>query len=209
MIARETVIMTAQHLTRLEDRRRLATLVAFAIEMEVALTDAAILMVEKMVGAMFRRADRTWSERLIDQARLFRNTARLHIRLGRTLLDARGTDGNALALVGERIGWPALEQSLRAAEELTRPGEDGLDEVVERYPAVRRFLPTFLTAFRFWAARTSDPLLGAVELLRTFYADGRTILPRKAPVSFLKPNGGASSCRPMVQSTSVPEKSRC
>lgn len=38
--------MTAQHLARLEGRRRPATLVAFAIEMEVALTDAAILMVE-------------------------------------------------------------------------------------------------------------------------------------------------------------------
>lgn len=36
-------------------------------------------------------------------------------------------------------------------------------------------------------ARAGDPLLGAVELLRTFYADGRTILPRKAPVLFLKP----------------------
>ena len=47
VIAREAAIMTAQHLTRLEGRRRLATLVAFAIEMEVALTDAAILMVEK------------------------------------------------------------------------------------------------------------------------------------------------------------------
>nr|WP_262503793.1 hypothetical protein [Sphingosinithalassobacter sp. CS137] len=179
--------MTAQHLSRLEDRRRLATLVAFAIEMEVALTDAAILMVEKLVGAMFRRADRTRSERLIEQARLFRDTARLHIRLGRTLLDARSTGRNVLALVDERIGWPALEQSMRAAEELTRPGEDGLDEVVERYPAVRRFLPTFLVSFRFRTARPGDPLLGAVELLRTFYADGRTILPRKAPVSFLKP----------------------
>jgi TnpA family transposase len=187
VIARETAIMTAQHLTRLENRRRLATLVAFAIEMEVALTDAAILMVEKLVGGMFRRADRTRSERLIDQARLFRDTARLHIRLGRTLLDARSTGSNALALVDERIGWPALEQSVRAAEELTRTGEDGLDEVLERYPAVRRFLPTFIAAFRFRTARADDPLLGAVDLLRSFYPDGRTILPRKAPVSFLKP----------------------
>ena len=53
--------------------------------------------------------------------------------------------------------------------------------------AVRRFLPTFLAAFHFRTARAGDPLLGAVELLRTFYAHGRTIPPRKAPVSFLKP----------------------
>lgn len=123
---------------------------------------------------MFRR---TRSERLIEQVRLFRDTARLHIRLGRTLLQARSTGRNALTLVDERIGWAALEQNLRTAEELTRPGKDGLDEVIERYAAVRHFR----------AARAGDPLLGAVELLRTFYADGRTILPRKAPVSFFKP----------------------
>ncbi len=46
---------------------------------------------------------------------------------------------------------------------------------------------SLLAAFRFCTARAGDPLLGAVELLCTFYADGRTILPRKAPVSFLKP----------------------
>ncbi len=187
VIAREAGIMTAQHLTRLESRRRLATLVAFAIEMEVALTDAAIFMVEKMVGAMFRRADRTRSERLIDQARLFRETARLHIRLGRILLDARDAGGNALMLVGEGIGWPVLEQSLRAAEELNRSGEDSLAEIVERYAAIRRFLSTFLAKFRFRTSRAGDPLIGTIELLRTVYLEGRTILPRKAPVSFLKP----------------------
>ena len=61
VIARIAGIVTAQHLRRLERRRRLATLVAFAIEMEAALTDAALVMVEKMVGALFRRADRTRS----------------------------------------------------------------------------------------------------------------------------------------------------
>lgn len=46
----------------------------------------------------------TRSERLIEQARLFRDTARLHICLGRTLLEARSTGRNALTLVDERIG---------------------------------------------------------------------------------------------------------
>jgi hypothetical protein len=103
------------------------------------------------------------------------------------LLNARDTGGNALVLVGEGIGWPALEQSLRSAEDLTRSGEDSLAEIVERYAAVRRFLPTFLAKFCFRTARAGDSLIGAIELLRTFYLEGRSILPRKAPVSFLKP----------------------
>ena len=81
VIARIAGIVTAQHLRRLERRRRLATLVAFAIEMEAALTDAALVMVEKMVGSLFRRADRTRTERLIGSARLLKDTARIHVRL--------------------------------------------------------------------------------------------------------------------------------
>ncbi len=202
--ARDTTLR--EHRVAIERRLGLRAFVrtdrtmAFATASEVATStdrcDAIVAaMVERLRGAsvvlpvpalLERIALVARAERLIDQARLFRDTARLHIRLGRTLLDARGTGRNALARIDERIGWPVLEQSLRAAEELTRPGEDGLDEVVERYAAVRRFLPTFLAAFRFRTARAGDPLLGAVELLRTFYADGRTILPPKAPVSFLK-----------------------
>jgi TnpA family transposase len=143
VIARTAGIVTAQHLRRLERPRRLAMLVASMIEMEAALTDAALVMVEKMVGALFRRADRTRSDRLIGQARML--------------------------------------------EDLTRAADDGLEEVVERYPAVRRFAPTFLAAFTFRTARSGDPLLGAIEVLRTMYRDGRSVLPKRVPTSFIKP----------------------
>ncbi len=59
VVVRKAAIMTAQRLTWLKGRRCHATLVAFAIEMEVALTDGGILIVENLMGAMFRRADCT------------------------------------------------------------------------------------------------------------------------------------------------------
>ena len=187
VIARVAGIVTAQHLRRLERRRRVATLIAFAIEMEAALTDAALAMVEKLVGSLFRRADRTRSERLLGQARLLKDTARVHVRLGRVLMDARVSGRDPLPAIESRIGWDHLERSIRFAEELTRSADDGLDEVVERYPAVRKFAPAFLSAFTFRAARPGDPLLGAVEALRRMYHDGRSVLPKRVPTTFLKP----------------------
>jgi len=65
--------------------------------------------------------------------------------------------------------------------------------VVERYPAVRRFAPTFLAAFTFRTARSSDPLLGAIEVLRTMYRDGRSVLPKRVPTSSSS-RAGARSC---------------
>ena len=187
VISREAAIMSAQHLARLERRRRLATLVAFSIEMEVTLTDAAVGMAEKMIGSMFRRAERTRSERLMDDARLLKETARVHVRVGRALIEARRSGEDALALIDKAVGWDALERSVREAEELTRGSDDGMEEVLERYPAVRRFAPPFLAAFVFRASRPSDPLLSAVEVLKGFYASGRTAFPKRPPSSFLKP----------------------
>ena len=187
VIARVAGLVTAQHLRRLERRRRLATLVAFAIETEAALTDAALVMVGKMVGSLFRRADRTRSERLLGAARLLKDTARHHARLGRLLIDARAQGRDPLRAITDRIGWDQLERSVRDAEELTRSADDGLDEVVERYPTVRKFAPTFLAAFTFRAARASDPLPGAVEALRRMYRDGRSVLPKRVPTTFLRP----------------------
>lgn len=139
VIARTAGIVTAQHLRRLERPRRLAMLVATMIEMEASLTDAALVMVEKMVGALFRRADRTRSDRLLGQARLLKDTARFHARLGRLLVDARATGRDAIRHIEDQVGWEQRERSIRFAEDLTRSADDGLEEVIERYPAVRRF----------------------------------------------------------------------
>jgi len=55
-IARESAIVSAQHLSRFEEARRLATLVVFAREMETVLTDAAGAMFDKLIGLTFRSA---------------------------------------------------------------------------------------------------------------------------------------------------------
>lgn len=56
-IARKTAILSAQHLSRFDTPRRLTTLVVFAQEMDAILTDAALVMFDKMRGGVFRRAD--------------------------------------------------------------------------------------------------------------------------------------------------------
>lgn len=83
--------------------------------MEPALTDAALVMVEKMVGALLGRADRARSDRLLGQARLLEETARFHARLGRLLVDARATGRDSIRRAEDRMGWDRLERSIRFA----------------------------------------------------------------------------------------------
>jgi len=57
-IAKETTILSAQHLSRFDTPRRLATLVVFDRETEAILTDAALVMFDKTLGGVYRRVAR-------------------------------------------------------------------------------------------------------------------------------------------------------
>lgn len=57
-LSQEGSRLTAQHLTSLNPARRRAVLVAMAIETQVTLTDDAVLMFERLLGQLFRRAER-------------------------------------------------------------------------------------------------------------------------------------------------------
>jgi TnpA family transposase len=160
VMARESAIMSAQHLSRLDELRRFAILCAFAIEMEVALTDAAVFMMEKMIGSMFRRAAKSRSERLAEEAGRLKDIGRIYAALGRLLIDSRWAVEDPREAIGRDIGWTVIERSVRETEILTSSSDDGLEDVLDRYPMVRRFAPPFLAAFTFRAAKSNDPVLG-------------------------------------------------
>ena len=186
VMAREAAIMSAQHLSRLDDVRRTATLCAFAIEMEVALTDAAVFMMEKMIGSMFRRAERTRSERLIQEAGRLKEIGKVYAALGRLLIEGRWKPEDPRDAIDREIGWPIIERSVHETELLTSGGEDGLEDVLERYPMVRRFAPPFLAAFTFRAAKPGDPVLAAIAVLNDMYSSNRRTLPPNVPLGFLR-----------------------
>src|SRR6476619_3831959 len=75
-IARETAILSAQHLHRFDYQRRLATLVVFAREMEAELTDAALTMFARMMGEVFCKADRQHKDNLVNRAKMLDSSAR-------------------------------------------------------------------------------------------------------------------------------------
>src|SRR6202012_1493580 len=66
-------------------------------------------------------------------------------------------------------------------------GQDILITAAERYSGVRRFSPRFLAAFDFRSNTPNDPVLAAIELLRTMDRDGTRVLPKRPPSSFLPP----------------------
>ena len=186
VMAREAAIMSAQHLSRLDEVRRTATLCAFTIEIEVALTDAAVFMMEKMIGSLFRRAARSRSDRLVEEAGRLKEIGKIYAALGRLLIEGRWNPEDPRDAIDREIGWSNIERSVRETELLTAGSEDGLEDVLQRYPSVRRFAPSFLAAFTFRAAKSNEPVLAAVAILNDMYTANRRVLPPNVPLGFLR-----------------------
>ena len=185
-IGKETAILSAQHLSRFDTPRRLATLVVFALEMEAILTDAALVMIDKMLGGVYRRADRAYRENLVHRAKALDASARALLHMAKAMLAAKESGEDQDAAVERSLGWKRLKALVAETEiVVTNTREDNLAEIVERYPTVRRMIPVLLNAFVFRSWKPNDSLLDALDLLHGLYA-ARPKHPQRPPTAFLK-----------------------
>src|SRR3546814_11199226 len=72
------------------------------------------------------------------------------------LIEGRWNPEDPRDAIDREIGWSNIERSVRETELLTAGSEDGLEDVLQRYPSVRRFAPSFLAAFTFRAAKSNE-----------------------------------------------------
>lgn len=186
-IAKETAILSAQHLSRFDTPRRLAALVVFAREMEAILTDSALVMFDKMLGGVYRRADRAYRENLVHRAKALDASARALLHMAKAMLAAKESGEDQDAAVERSLGWERLKALVAKTDiVVTNTREDNLTEIVERYPTVRRIIPVLLNAFVFRSWKPNDSLLDALDLLRGLYTSRPKQFPQRPPMAFLK-----------------------
>ena len=179
----EGAIMTAQHIADLEPVRRIAILVAQVVELETRLADATLAMFEKYMGSLFTKARGKDERRFQATKRDVANALLLFRRTIFALKQAKATGEDGVSAVDREIGMARLERALPVIETAAYVAEqDILVTAAEKYSVLRRFSPRFLEAFRFQSNAPNDPVLAAVELLRT--TDARVFV-KRPPASFL------------------------
>ena len=179
-LAGEGLRMTAQP-------RRAATLAATVLRLDTELTDAALLMFDKLMGGLSRRAER----KAVDNAAAALRDAQRHLRLlaraGRALIAAREDGTDASETVESAVGWGPFLRAVAEAEQIARPETvDVRAELVQRWPAMRQFAPALLEAFAFEGTASASGLLKAVSLLRDTNQAGKRTLPGNAPLGFIR-----------------------
>jgi len=187
-ITREIPILVPPDISRFDMPRRRATLVVFAREMEAVLTDGALAMFDKMLGAVFRRADRAHKDNVVDRAKTLDASARALLGMAKAMLAAKAKDEDQVAAVERSLGWERLKALVSETEAAIADTRlDTLGEVVDRYASVRRMSPVVLGALAFRSWKDNDSLLSALDVVRELHASGAKKLPPHPPTSFLRP----------------------
>lgn len=186
-IAREAGRTTVQHVAGYERQRRHATLVATTLDITASLTDQAIELFDRLVGAMFRKAEGQHARAFQADARAINEKVRLYARVGAALIAARDGKQDAYAAIATVIPWERFRDTVSEAERLARPEEfDTLANLGQHYAGIRRWSPAFLDAFDFEGVPACASLVRAIVVLRDTNRSNAATLPKSAPTGFVR-----------------------
>ena len=186
-LVREAGRSTVQHVAGYERPRRHATLVAIGLDLCAGLTDQAVDMFDRLIAAMFRKAEGRHARAFQGDAKAINEKVRLYARVGAALIAAHETEQDAFGAIAAVMPWERFLSSVAEAEALARPEEfDAYQALGERHAGVRRWSPAFLEAFAFESVPASASLMRAIEALREMNRAGGSTLPKSAPTGFVR-----------------------
>lgn len=186
-LAREGRRQTPGHLARLRSARRLAVLAAFALETIADHTDQILVLHDRLIGGLLRRAARRHEETFYRSGRAINSKLRLLTQVGRAVLAARAAGDDLATAIEAVTDWATFAANIDAAEALTRAESfDVLDEADQCYPSIRRYAPVLLEVIEFQGIAASGPVLEALVILRRLYTGEIRKVPVDAPVSFVR-----------------------
>ena len=190
-LAREAGRTTVQHVAGYERQRRHATLVATTLDLSAGLTDQAIDLFDRLVGAMFRKAEGRHARAFQADARAINDKVRVFARVGAALVAGREQKQDGYEAIVALMSWEKFCTSVAEAEALARPEEfDAYTNLGEHYAAIRKWSPAFLETFTFESVPAANSLMRAIELLRAMNSSGKS-LSKAAPIGFVRPRWAA------------------
>ena len=186
MLARYVRHATSQALGRRDERFRYPALLAFCSESAARLTDEIVELLDQGIGAQHAKARTALISLKLDVADSANRSVLLLADLLDVLLDPEIPDAGVREAVWQKASPEQLQQALTLAAEIQRPeGDSHLDQLADRYRAVREFAPRALAALDLRARPDGQRLLSAVEVLIDLNARGVRRVPTDAPVDFV------------------------
>ncbi len=200
-LAHEGGQMTAADLAKFEPARRLATLVALALESTATVLDELLDLHDRLIGKVFNTAKNKHQQQFQASGKAINQHVRLFGRIGEALLTARATGTEPFAAIEAVLPWEEFTARVGEAHQLAQPADfDFLHRVGEHYTTLRRYAP------RFWPRSHCERPRPPGAYWRPWTCYGASTPPEPANYRPTRPrilsaNGGRSWCEPTRDST--------
>lgn len=164
-LAQYAVTTKAQNIATLTEQRRTATLVSFARYLAVTAQDDALDVLDMLIRDLLARSTSDGRKTRLRTLRDLDAAALSLAEISEKLITPEWTDAQIRTLLAEK--QPRITEAVATIYALARPADDNYyQEIVARYPAVRRFFPALLRTIEFQGNEAGKPLLEALTFLR-------------------------------------------
>ncbi len=178
---------TVQALRRMGPERRYPILLSLLKQTLSDLTDESIDIFDVCIASRHKKARKALEEYQKSMAKTTETHSQLLQAIGDVVLDELVTDERVRQAIYHHMPRDILQAVVQEARTLRRPNGH-LDFLDQHYSYIRQFAPPFLSTLAFESHQDDDPVLKAVEVLRSLNATKRRNLPEHAPVEFVPDN---------------------
>jgi TnpA family transposase len=165
-LSRIALTVRAQTIEKMPFERKMATLLAFAKEIEATAQDEILDVLEGLVKELLAKSARDGKKERLRTLKDLDKAALLLSQVCSLLLEADDENVPVRETVFEQVPEQTLAEAIAKVEALARPADDQYyPEVLARWRTVRQFLPLLLETVDFQATKSGRSILAAVQFL--------------------------------------------
>jgi TnpA family transposase len=194
-LARLVSGLPTQALVQFQEAKRVGLLLVWLWRLRTQLIDNALTISHELIGGVLRRAKNATTKEQQRRHKRIAPVLNLCGEIVEMLLDDKISDHELRPTILQRFSRGQLEALPAECRSLAIPtNHHYFQEVRQRYSYLRQFAPRLLEAFTIQAVTPTEPLLQAVEYLRTRNQAGQRGLDATAPVDFVPPSWAPYVC---------------
>jgi hypothetical protein len=160
-LAQYAVTTKAQNIANLTEQHRTATLVSFARQLAVTAQDDALDVLDMLIRDLLARSVISGKKARLRTLRDLDAAALALAEISEQLITPEWTDEQVRTFLTEKQA--KITEAVTTIYELARPADDNYyQEIVARYPAVRRFFPALLRTIAFASNEAGKPVIRAL-----------------------------------------------
>lgn len=164
-LAQYAVTTKAQNVAALTEQRRTATLVSFARQLAVTAQDDSLDVLDMLIRDLLARSVNSGKKARLRTLRDLDAAALSLAEITEKAITPTWTNKQLRTFLTEK--QTRITEAVATIYELARPADDNYhQEIVARYPAVRRFFPALLRTVEFASNEAGKPVLKALRFLR-------------------------------------------